>query len=184
MSLAATIAGALGAAAAAWLSTATLGFTGASGVRLAILPVSVPVLLLAVAAATAVVALRRAGASLLPLVLLVFLLLPWLPLSVPSAFLLWVWPLSLFLWIAVLLLMIVSIPEEETAIEVGDPRAAPRRGRDGGGDLRAVGLGRGADDPRRRRAALSDHHAEPAARSLADDRKRASPRRLPRLLRR
>ena len=33
-----------------WLSTATLGFTGAAGVRLAILPLSVPVLLLAVAA--------------------------------------------------------------------------------------------------------------------------------------
>ena len=102
MSRAATFAGALGAAAAAWLSTATLGFTGAAGVRLAILPLSVPVLLLAAAAAAAVVGLRRAGASLLPLALLAFLLLPWLPLSLPSAFLLWVWPLSLFLWIAVL----------------------------------------------------------------------------------
>ncbi len=115
MSRATTIAGALGAAAAAWLSTATLGFTGAAGVRLAILPLSVPVLLLAAAAAAAVVGLRRAGASLLPLALLAFLLLPWLPLSLPSAFLLWVWPLSLFLWIAVLMLMLVSLPREQAA---------------------------------------------------------------------
>jgi hypothetical protein len=113
MNLAATLAGALGAAAAAWLSTATLGFTGAAGVRLAILPLSVPVLLLAAAAAAAVVGLRRAGASLLPLTLLGFLLLPWLPLSLPSAFLLWVWPLSLLLWIAVLLLMLVSLPRDQ-----------------------------------------------------------------------
>ena len=65
----ATLAGALAAAAAAWLSTATLGFTGAAGVRLAILPLSVPALLLAAAAAATVVGLRRAGASLLPLTL-------------------------------------------------------------------------------------------------------------------
>ena len=124
MSGLATIAGALAAAIAAWLSTATLGFTGAAGVRLAILPLSLPVFLLALVAAIAVVALRRAGASLAPLVLLAFLLLPWLPGSPPSAFLLWVWPLSLFLWIAVLLLMIVSIPHRPTAL--GAAVRAPR----------------------------------------------------------
>ena len=70
MNHAATIAGALAAAAALWLSTATLGFTGAAGVRLAILPLSLPIGLLAVAGAAVVVALRRAGASLLPLALL------------------------------------------------------------------------------------------------------------------
>jgi hypothetical protein len=117
MSLLATIAGALAAALAVWLSTATLGFTGADGVRLAILPLTLPVLLLALGAATAVVALRRVGASLLPLFLLAFLLLPWLPASPPSAFLLWVWPLSLFLWLGVLILMVVSIPHRPTAFE-------------------------------------------------------------------
>ena len=123
---AATLAGALGAAAAAWLSTATLGFTGAAGVRLAILPLSVPVLLLAAAAAAAVVGLRRAGASLLPLTLLGFLFLPWLPLSLPSAFLLWVWPLSLFLWIAVLLLMLASRPRDQAVPDaaIRSPRIA------------------------------------------------------------
>ena len=130
---AATLAGALGAAAAAWLSTATLGFTGAAGVRLAILPLSVPVLLLAAAAAAAVVGLRRAGASLLPLTLLGFLFLPWLPLSLPSAFLLWVWPLSLFLWIAVLLLMLVSLPREQAA-----PGGAIRSPRVAAGAIAAV----------------------------------------------
>jgi hypothetical protein len=133
MSGAATFAGALGAAAAAWLSTATLGFTGAAGVRLAILPLSVPVLLLAAGAAAAVVALRRAGASLLPLALLGFLLLPWLPVSLPSAFLLWVWPLSLFLWIAVLLLMLVSLPRDQAI-----PGAAVRSPRIAAGAIAAV----------------------------------------------
>ena len=115
MSRAATFAAALGAAGAAWLSTATLGFTGAAGVRLAILPLSVPVLLLAAAAAAAVAGLRRAGASLLPLALLAFLLLPRFPLSQPSAVLLWVWPLSLIQWISVLMLMLVSLPREQAA---------------------------------------------------------------------
>src|SRR5215204_4326408 len=120
----ATIAAALAAAAALWLSTATLGFTGAAGGRLAILPLSLPVGLLAVAGAAVVVALRRAGASLLPLALLAFLLLPWLPLSLPSAFLLWVWPVSLLLWIAVVTLMAVSIPRKPAAI--GAAIRAPR----------------------------------------------------------
>jgi hypothetical protein len=133
MSGAATFTGALGAAAAAWLSTATLGFTGAAGVRLAILPLSVPVLLLAAAAAAAVVALRRAGASLVPLTLLGFLVLPWLPLSLPSAFLLWVWPLSLFLWMAVLLLMLVSLPRDQAV-----PGAAVRSPRIAAGAIAAV----------------------------------------------
>ena len=184
MSRAATFAAALGAAGAAWLSTATLGFTGAAGVRLAILPLSVPVLLLAAAAAAAVAGLRRAGASLLPLALLAFLLLPWLPLSAALG-------LS-SLGVAALALPVDCGADADARLASsgaggtrrGDPRAAHRGGRDRRSDFRAVGLGCGADDPRGRRAALPDHHAEPAARSLADDRERPPPRRLPRLLRR
>ena len=136
MNLVATIAGALGAAFAMWLSTATLGFTGADGVRLAILPLTLPVLLLALAAAVAVAALRRVGASLRPLALLAFLLLPWLPLSVPAAFLLWVRPLSLFFWIAVLMLMVASLPRRPPRSRLATRRAAATAGAIAAGDFR------------------------------------------------
>src|SRR5688572_13269223 len=94
------------AALAAWLTQGTIGFTGASGARIAVLPVSFPALLIVTLAALIVIALWRAGASLRPLVLLAFLVLPWLPMPVPTAFLLWVRPLSLLIWVAVLLLML------------------------------------------------------------------------------
>jgi len=95
---------------AAWLSVATLGFAGAGGVRIAVLPVSVPVLLIAAAAGAIVVGLRHAGASLRPLALLMLLVLPWLPFPVPAAFLLWVRPFSLLIWVAVALSMAASLP--------------------------------------------------------------------------
>ena len=74
------------------------------------LPTSIPGFLIAAATAAAVVGLRRAGASLRPLWLLVLLALPWLPFPVPAAFLLWVQPLALLVWIAVFLLMTISLP--------------------------------------------------------------------------
>ena len=77
---------------AAWFSLGTLGFAGAGGARIAVLPVSMPVTLIAAAAGAIVLVLRRAGASLGPLALLAFLALPWLPFPVPAAFLLWVRP--------------------------------------------------------------------------------------------
>jgi hypothetical protein len=86
---------------AAWVSVATLGFAGAGGVRIAVLPLSVPVLVMVAAAGAIVVSLGRAGASLRPLALLALLVLPWLPFAVPAAFLLWVRPLSWLIWVAV-----------------------------------------------------------------------------------
>ena len=93
-----------------WLSRATIAFRVDDGPRLAIVPVSPSDWVLPAVAVAVVYALWRLGASLLPLCLLAFLLLPWIPLSVPAAFLLWVTPLSLVIWGAVLLLMIGSIP--------------------------------------------------------------------------
>jgi hypothetical protein len=97
-------------AAAAWLSLGTIGFAGASGARIAVLPVSVPASLIAAVAGGAVVGFRRARASMRPLALLAFLLLPWLPFPVPAAFLLWVHPFSLVIWVAILVTMAASVP--------------------------------------------------------------------------
>ena len=101
-------------AVAAWLSLGTIGFAGAGGARIAVLPVSVASLIVAGAAGLAVVALRRAGASLRPLALLAFLALPWLPVPVPAAFLLWVRPFSILIWVAIPITMIGSMPSRRT----------------------------------------------------------------------
>lgn len=97
------------AALAAWLSQGTIGLAGPQGARLAVLPVSILAILIAAAPAIGVVALRRAGASLWPVLLLGLLLLPWLPVPVPAAFLLWVGPLAWGIWIATFVLMAVSL---------------------------------------------------------------------------
>jgi hypothetical protein len=110
MSHVVTAAAAVFAAVAAWLAVATLGFTGAGAVRLAVLPISMAAGLCAAAAAAAVALLLRRGASPAPLALLLILILPWLPIDVPAAFLLWTGPLASLVWGAVLLLMIASLP--------------------------------------------------------------------------
>ncbi len=104
------VAAALSAGLAAWLSQGTIGFTAADGPRLGVLSSSAGALVIPAMAAAAVLALARAGASLVPLALLTFVALPWLPFRVPSAFLLWVWPLTLVVWAGVLLLMVASLP--------------------------------------------------------------------------
>src|SRR5688572_9549258 len=124
MSRLAPIGAPVAAALAAWLTQGTIGFTGAGGARIAVLPVSIAALLVAAFAAVIVIALRRAGASLRPLGLLAFLLLPWLPVPVPTAFLLWVRPLSLLIWAAVLLLMLVSRNSAPGLPRLRRPRAA------------------------------------------------------------
>ena len=96
---------------AAWLSLGTLGFAGAGGARIAVLPVSLSVMLIGAGAGGLVVGLWRWGASLRPLALLALLALPWLPFPVPAAFLLWVRPFSFLIWVAVLLSMAVSLPD-------------------------------------------------------------------------
>ena len=104
------IAAALCAGLAAWLSSGTIGFASSEGPRIAVLPVSAPVLAMVFGAAAAVLVLARAGASLLPLSLLALVVLPWLPFRIPSAFLLWVSPLTAIVWIGVGLLMLGSLP--------------------------------------------------------------------------
>jgi hypothetical protein len=110
MSRSAVLGSALFAATAAWLSLGTIGFASVDGPRLALLPVTPAAAAISLSAGLAVAVLAFRGASLVPTALLGLILLPWLPFSVPSAFLLWVSPLALIVWIAVLVLMLVSLP--------------------------------------------------------------------------
>jgi hypothetical protein len=106
----APVGAALLAALAAWLSQGTIGFAGPDGARLAVLPVSVAALLVAVTAAIATYGFWRVGASMRPVALLAFLFLPWLPFPVPAAFLIWLTPFAVVVWIAVFLLIVASLP--------------------------------------------------------------------------
>jgi len=100
-----------------------MGFAAADGPRLGVLPLSPAALGLAIAAGLAVFGLWRAGAALLPVSLLGILLLPWLPFAVPPAFLLWVWPVAGVTWVAVAVLMVLSLPWRRQ-VSMGLPAAA------------------------------------------------------------
>jgi len=74
-------------AAAAWLTQATLAFTGVGHARVALFPISFASLLIVAVAAALVWLAWRAGASLVPLWLLLLIALPWISGSAPPAFL-------------------------------------------------------------------------------------------------
>jgi hypothetical protein len=97
-------------AAAAWLSQGTIGAVGTGTGGVALLPVSIPALAICVAAAAGVLAAWRAGASRAPLWMLVVVVLPWLPRSLPAAFLIWSGPAALIVWLAVALSIVSTAP--------------------------------------------------------------------------
>nr|MDQ3348081.1 hypothetical protein [Acidobacteriota bacterium] len=97
-------------AAVAWLSQGTIAVTGTGDLRVALLPWSPLSIAICAAAAVGVLAAGRAGASLAPLWLLGFLLLPWLPGALPAAFLMWSGRLSLLIWGAIALSILASVP--------------------------------------------------------------------------
>ena len=99
---------ALWAAFAAWLSMGAIGFASANGTRLGLLPGSPAALVVAFVAAAAVIAFLRAGAPFSPLALLTLVMLPWLPLRFPAAFLIWSGPVAAGVWITVGVLLTVS----------------------------------------------------------------------------
>ena len=107
----APLAAVLGAAAAAWLAQGTIGFTSQTGSRIAALPLSLAAFAAAAAAGGVVGGLWLAGASLAPVALLAVLLLPWLPGDVPAAFLVWTGPPAWLVGLAVVLLMMASLPK-------------------------------------------------------------------------
>jgi hypothetical protein len=94
---------------AAWLSQATLAVATADGPRLALLPVSIVALLTSATPAIAVLGLHRAGLSLAPLWLLGLVILPFVPLPVPAAFLIWSGSLRWLVWFAVVLLVLAPL---------------------------------------------------------------------------
>ncbi len=103
MSWAKQIAACLGVAAAAWISQSTLALTDLAGTldRLALLPLSFPVVgVSTVAGALAAVAVRG-GVSLAAFSPLALCALPWIPTAVPPALLSWSGPLTLLPWAAV-----------------------------------------------------------------------------------
>ena len=93
----------------AWLSLGTVGFASAAGDRLGLLPVSLSTFSIVGAATIVVGILLWAGASRAPLTFLVLTALPWLPLPLPAAFLMWSGPILIAVWLAVGLMLVRSI---------------------------------------------------------------------------
>jgi len=108
MSRLALLASALLAAFAGWLSQGTLAVADPDGPRIALLPVSALVLGAAAIAGIVVVVFARTGASLAPLWLLGLIILPWLPVPVPTVFLVWSGSIRWLVWCAVALLCLAA----------------------------------------------------------------------------
>jgi len=96
-------------AVAASLSQRTLAVGGLDGARIGLLPLSPFALAAALVAGAAVIALARAGASLTPVLLLTFIVLPWLPLPVPTVVLAWAGSIRWLIWMAVVLIMLATL---------------------------------------------------------------------------
>jgi hypothetical protein len=94
------VAAAVITAAAAWLSQGLLAYTGHGPGRIALLPASIPAIAICLAAGTIVFRAVRGGASAAPVLLLLLIGLPWLPLRLPAALLLWSGHLSALVWLA------------------------------------------------------------------------------------
>jgi hypothetical protein len=109
-----------GAALVLWLSQGTLALTGADGGRIAVLPLSLAALAATAAAAGALASARRRGASFAPLLLLLLPVLAWIPGTARPLLLVWSGGLSLLVWAAVALIMLVSVRD------VGWPSMRPR----------------------------------------------------------
>ena len=105
----ATVGAVLLAGIAAWLSQGTLALTATGGPRLAVVPTSIPALLVVAAVAIAVAGARRARLPLTPLSLLLLIVSPWLPLPVPAAALAWSGPIRWLVWFAVVLLLVLPV---------------------------------------------------------------------------
>jgi len=93
------------AAIAVWLSSGAIAFRNPSGARIGVLPVHGLPFAIAALAACAVLAIgiknpRGAAVSVSPLALLV---IPWLPMPLPPAFLIWTGALTIPIWIGVAL---------------------------------------------------------------------------------
>ncbi len=103
------VAAAVIAALAAWLSQGTIASTGGAE-RVALLPISFAALGLALVAGALLFFAVRRGSSAAPVALLGLILLPWLPIRLPAALLLWTGPLALLVWIAFFSAIVIGSP--------------------------------------------------------------------------
>ncbi len=94
---------------AAWLSQATLAVAAPDGPRIALVPVSAAAIAVAALTGLAVAAAARARLSMAPFWLLGFIVLPWLPLPVPAAFLVWAGAIRWLIWLAVAVLVFAQV---------------------------------------------------------------------------
>ncbi|HVH57948.1 MAG TPA: hypothetical protein VM791_16905 [Vicinamibacterales bacterium] len=92
------------ALAGVWLSVSRIALTGASSHsdRFALLPLTAGTVLIALAAATILTVAARRARTAVFLALTGLIVLPWLPIDVPPAFLLWSGPMAILPWAAML----------------------------------------------------------------------------------
>ena len=95
---------------AAWLSQGTIASTGGGSERVALLPMSISALGLALAAGALLFVAVRRGSSAAPVAVLGLLFLPWLPIQLPAALLLWSGPLALLVWIVFFAALLLGSP--------------------------------------------------------------------------
>jgi hypothetical protein len=121
------------AAASAWISLGTLGVDVPGGARIGLLPTDAWSLAIAISAGACVLILSAVPASrrgpfrsAIPLIPLVLVWLPWIPLHVPAAFLLWAGPLASLAWIATAIaLAFVAARDSRLSLPAdGRPRSA------------------------------------------------------------
>src|SRR5216684_3671559 len=125
--LAAALAAA-GVACAAWVSFGTIAFRGTAGGRIGVLPVDTSSLAIAGLAGLVVLALGlrkdrgvRVAIAISPLVLV---LLPWLPIAVPPAFLLWTGAIASLLWLLAAVGLVVGEERPRRLTAFTSPRGA------------------------------------------------------------
>jgi hypothetical protein len=118
------------AGASAWISLGTLALTDAAArTRLGALPPLWALIALTIFAAALAVRMRLPLARAWPFALTLLVWLPWLPMHVPRAFLLWDGPLEILVWATVALTTIISgelRPPSGLATWLGSPRRGPR----------------------------------------------------------
>jgi hypothetical protein len=117
------------AALAAWFSQGTLAVTTFDGPRIALLPISVAAVLISVLVGIATFTLVRAGVSLAPFSLLVLIVLPWLPLPLPTAVLMWAGSIRWLVWTAVAVIVGVNIASQRPELFARPSLAAVLRNR-------------------------------------------------------
>src|ERR1700752_2297969 len=104
-----TVALAVALATAAWVSFGTLAIVDASGIPVGVLPSVWLLLVLALIALPFLVYSERSGQIRSTLALPLLLLLPWLPLRIPSLFLAWTGPIALFVWGSVAMAILFQV---------------------------------------------------------------------------